>query len=39
MVEREVYGKTIRMVEYHYEGHRIWGATAMLIKQFIKIIK
>ena len=39
MVEREVYGKTIRMVEYHYEGHRIWGATAMLIKQFVKIIK
>ena len=39
MVEREVYGRTIRMVEYHYEGQRIWGATAMLIQQFIKIIK
>ena len=39
MVEREVYGKTIRMVEYHYEGQRIWGATAMLIQQFVKIIK
>ncbi len=39
MVEREVYGKSIRMVEYHYEGQRIWGATAMLIQQFIKIVK
>ena len=39
MVEREVYGKTIRMVEYHYEGQRIWGATAMLIQQFVKIIE
>ena len=39
MVEREVYGKTIRMVEYHYEGQRIWGATAMLIQQFVKIVR
>lgn len=39
LVEREVYGKSIRMVEYHYEDQRIWGATAMLIRQFVKIIK
>lgn len=39
LVEREVYGESIRMVEYHYEDRRIWGATAMLIQQFIKIIK
>ena len=39
LVEREVYGKTIRMVEYHYEDQRIWGATAMLIQQFVKMIK
>lgn len=39
LIEREVYGQTIRMVEYHYQGQRIWGATAMLIQQFIKIVK
>jgi len=39
LVEREVYGRSIRMVEYHYESQRIWGATAMLIQQFVKIIK
>ena len=39
MVEREVYGKMLRMVEFHYENQRIWGATAMLIQQFIKTIK
>ena len=39
LVEREVHGKRIRMVEYHYEEQRIWGATAMLIQQFIKIIE
>ena len=39
LVEREVYGKTIRMVEYHFEGQRIWGATAMMIGQFLKIIR
>jgi 8-oxo-dGTP pyrophosphatase MutT (NUDIX family) len=39
LVEREVYGKSIRMVEYHYEDQRIWGATAMLIRQLVKMIK
>ena len=39
LVEREVHGTSIRMVEYHYDEQRIWGATAMLIQQFIKIVK
>ena len=39
LVERELHGKTVPMIEYHYEGQRIWGATAMLIQQLIKIIK
>jgi len=38
LVERELYGRSLRMVEYHYDGQRIWGATAMLIQQFVKII-
>ena len=39
VVERELHGKSIPMVEYQYEGHRIWGATAMMIVEFIKILK
>ena len=39
LVERQVYGESIRMVEYHYDEQRIWGATAMLIQQFVKIVR
>ena len=39
VVERDVRGKVLPMVEFHYDGHRIWGATAMMIIQFIKIVK
>ena len=39
LVERELYGRTLPMVEFHYAGHRIWGATAMMILEFIKVIK
>ncbi|MDH3531430.1 MAG: CoA pyrophosphatase [Gammaproteobacteria bacterium] len=39
LVEREVHGSVAKMVEFHYEGHRIWGATAFIIMQFIKTIK
>ena len=39
IIERELYGKQVPMVEYHFEGHRIWGATAMMIVEFIKILK
>ena len=39
LVERELHGKTLKMVEYHFDGERIWGATAFIIEKFIKIIK
>lgn len=39
VVQRELQGKTFPMIEFHYAGHRIWGATAMMILEFIKIIK
>ena len=38
MVEREVDGRSAMMVEYHYSGERIWGATAFIILQLIKIL-
>ena len=39
VVERDLHGKMVPMVEYHYAEHRIWGATAMMIIEFIKILK
>jgi 8-oxo-dGTP pyrophosphatase MutT (NUDIX family) len=39
VVARELHGKTLPMAEFHFEGHRIWGATAMMIIQFIKVLK
>jgi len=39
MVERDIGGTMAVMAEYHYDGQRIWGATAYIIHQFIKIIK
>lgn len=39
LVDRELHGRVLPMVEYHYEEHRIWGATAMMIIEFIKYIK
>ena len=36
VVERDLHGKLVPMVEYRYDGHRIWGATAMMIVEFIK---
>lgn len=38
-VERQFYGRSIPMVEFHYEGRRIWGATAQIILAFRKYIK
>ena len=38
VVERDVHGKVLPMIEFHFDGHRIWGATAMMIIEFIKII-
>lgn len=34
-VKRERAGITLKMYEFHYGGHRIWGATALMIGQFI----
>lgn len=39
VVEREVHGRVLPMLEYHYQGHRIWGATALMIVEFIKHLK
>ncbi|MGI9271369.1 MAG: CoA pyrophosphatase [Woeseiaceae bacterium] len=38
VVQRELHGKSFPMAEFRYDGHRIWGATAMMIIQFIKIL-
>ncbi len=32
---RERNGITLKMYEFHFQGHRIWGATALMIGQFI----
>jgi 8-oxo-dGTP pyrophosphatase MutT (NUDIX family) len=37
-VDRERNGVMLPTYEYHYEGHRIWGATALMIRTLIKII-
>lgn len=39
VVERDVHGKSLPMIEFHFDGHRIWGATAMMIVEFTKIVK
>lgn len=35
-VERDIEGRRMTMMELHYEGERIWGATAMMIDAFRK---
>jgi hypothetical protein len=37
-VERDVHGEKIRMTEFHWEGERIWGATAYMILAFRKLL-
>jgi 8-oxo-dGTP pyrophosphatase MutT (NUDIX family) len=37
-VSRDLHGRSVPMVEFHYAGERIWGATAFIITQFIKLI-
>jgi 8-oxo-dGTP pyrophosphatase MutT (NUDIX family) len=39
LVDREFHDATFKMIEYHYENERIWGATAFIIEKFINIIK
>jgi 8-oxo-dGTP pyrophosphatase MutT (NUDIX family) len=38
MVSREWQGLSVSMVEFHYEGQRIWGATAQILLRFINLI-
>lgn len=35
-VTREFEGRTMTMMELHFEGQRIWGATAMMLQSFRK---
>lgn len=36
--KREFHGRSIPMVEFHYEGQRIWGATAQMLLMFRKYL-
>ena len=38
MVEREIHGSKVPMVEFHYDGQRIWGSTAFIVFKLIEII-
>lgn len=38
MVTREWQGLSFSMVEFHYEGQRIWGATAQMLLRFINMV-
>lgn len=38
-VEREYHGRRFPMVEFHYEGQRIWGATAQMLLTFRQYLK
>jgi len=37
-VERELEGRIVTMMELHYEGKRIWGATAMMLQALRKTL-
>ena len=39
LVDREWQGLSFSMVEFHFDGKRIWGATAQMLRRFIKLIK
>ncbi len=39
LVDREWQGLSFSMVEFHFEGQRIWGATAQMLLRFIYLIK
>jgi len=39
MVEHDVEGRMATMAEFNYDDQRIWGATAFIIQEFVKIIK
>ncbi|MFB0560935.1 MAG: CoA pyrophosphatase [Candidatus Lokiarchaeia archaeon] len=35
----EYFGQTVTVYFYDYNGHIIWGATAMMLKQFLDLLK
>ncbi|MDP6436756.1 MAG: CoA pyrophosphatase [Gammaproteobacteria bacterium] len=37
--DREIDGISLATWEYRWEDHRIWGATAKIIREFIKLLK
>jgi 8-oxo-dGTP pyrophosphatase MutT (NUDIX family) len=39
LVHREWQGLSFSMVEFHFDGKRIWGATAQMLMRFIKLIQ
>ena len=36
---RERFGTTLRIYQFDYAGHYVWGATAMILRNFVQIIK
>ena len=36
---RERFGTSLRMVEFDYDGHTIWGANATMLRNFCSLIK
>jgi 8-oxo-dGTP pyrophosphatase MutT (NUDIX family) len=36
--QRRVRGIDARFCEFHYEGHRLWGATALILNQLVNIL-
>lgn len=34
-VRRDLHGSSVVMAEYHFEGKRIWGATAFILENFL----
>ena len=38
-VDRERKGVILPTYEYHYENHRIWGATALMIRRFSEVLE
>jgi len=39
LVERRFHGRSIPMLEFHYEDQRIWGATAQMLLTFRKYLR
>jgi 8-oxo-dGTP pyrophosphatase MutT (NUDIX family) len=37
-VDREKNGVMLPTYEYHYQGHMIWGATALMIRRFVALL-